>query len=254
MRKALLTTLLFISPLGLAKPMHIIIDPGHGGPDRGATRKKVQESKIVLTVSHKVRQLLEADKRFQVSMTRKVDKKVDLRKRAEIANRLRGDLFVSIHANASLDQRANGAEFYLQNHLEPSEEMMFLAAREEEADSSAELKSQIQEFGDFGDRPTDVLTILDDLVRGHRIVQSDKLASSLFASWHNVGRRKKNAIRQAPFFLTSNVHMPSVLVELGYISHKNEVRKLISPQHQKKMALNIYKGIVHYHSEWSKNQ
>ena len=232
----------------------VIIDPGHGGIDSGATRNGIREADIALSVSKRLAKLLKRNPLFSVSLTRRTNRKVGLKDRALFANRKKGDLFLSIHANASLNRRARGVEFYMQNHLEADEEALFLAAREEDADNSKEVHQQIVSMGNFDTDSTEVLTILDDLVRSQRIVKSDKLASSLSLTWKQIGRTKKHAVRQAPFYLTTHVLMPSVLVELGYLSNRTEAKRLTSPSYQKKMARSLYRGIIRFKETMDKTR
>ena len=239
--------LLLAFPLSaFSTPFHVVIDAGHGGSDAGATRNGIREADVVLQVSQSLVSILKKDKNFKVTTTRTSNTQVGLKERAQIANLSQADLFVSIHANASRDRRVQGAEFYLQNHLAPSEEAQFLAAREEGAETDIEIQEQMASIGKFDTDSPEVLTILDDLVRSHRIVQSDSFAAKIAKNWKSIGKTKKTAIRQAPFYLVSNVSMPSVLVELGYLSNSKESKKLRSQSYQKKMAQNLYQSILQY--------
>lgn len=230
----------------LASPFQIVIDPGHGGVDAGATRYGLREADIALAVSKKLHDLLKKDRRFSVVMTRHEDETLSLKQRALAANRSQGGLFLSIHANSSPDHRVHGPEFYFQNQLPPSEEALFLAARENEVDKSPELQKVVTSMTDHKTDNVDVLAIVDDLIRNHRIVKSDELALSLVDAWQGRAKNRKKAIRQAPFYLISNVQMPSVLVEIGYMTNKQEAEALADADYQRKIAQNIYDGIVQF--------
>jgi N-acetylmuramoyl-L-alanine amidase len=242
-------TFFFFSQLAGAAPLHIMIDPGHGGVDTGATRGNLKESEIALKVSSYLADLLRQDPRFQVSMTRTTDTKISLDHRTEAAEAAKADLFLSIHLNSSRDPRARGQEFYFQNQIPVDEESMFLASRENE-----EVKSETDADGaDAKAEPlsskSDLKRIIEDLHRNHRVIESSEIAKILLETWlsnsttSTVGSR---AIRQAPFRVVSNIKIPSVLVEIGFISHATEGLKLAQVDHQKDMAQRLYKGLIKF--------
>jgi len=231
----------------VSAPLTIVIDPGHGGVDKGAQRGTIIESEIALNVAKKLAERLKEDARFRVILTRDRDVSLSLSERAAIANREKADLFVSIHANASHDPRAHGVEFWFQNQLPPDEESLFLANRENQ-NSSVLVTSQLPIGHDSKpSAQSDVISIIDDLKRNHRIFTSHDLSRTLLANWHHESRRKnKRAIRQAPFVVISEVQAPAVLVELGFISHHLEGPQLADRQHQKRVAENLYTGLVEF--------
>lgn len=120
-------------PLQTHAVLHIAIDPGHGGHDRGATHSKIKESDLVLTVASKVKKRLEKNPDIHVAMTRNEDRNVSLADRVKIAENNKVDVFVSLHANAAADQRAKGVEFFFQNNLPPDEETLYLASLENQS-------------------------------------------------------------------------------------------------------------------------
>ena len=227
-------------------PFQVVIDAGHGGVDSGAVQNGIREADLSLSIAQKIAETLQKDPRFRVTLTRTHDQKLDLKKRAMIANHHKGDLFLSIHANSSTDAKSHGAEFYFQNQLPASEEELFLAARENEVDQSPELNREISSFTHASTRNADVLAIIDDLHRNHRIKRSDQFAAILHGSWKGVGHGNKSSIRQAPFYLVSNVNMPSLLIELGYLTNAHEAQALNDPEKQQKIASNLYQAIVQF--------
>ena len=257
--KLLAITLLALcfTRFAVASPLHIMIDPGHGGVDTGATRGTLKESEIALKVSNDLAELLRQDPRFQVSMTRTSDTKISLDHRTEAAEAAKADLFLSIHLNSSRDPRARGQEFYFQNQIPVDEESMFLASRENE-----EVKSSNEGDGpDAKSEPlsakTDLRRIIEDLHRNHRVIESSEIAKILLETWlsnsttNNVGSR---AIRQAPFRVVSNIKIPSVLVEIGFISHATEGPRLAQTEHQKDMAQRLYKGLIKFKETMDKDR
>lgn len=233
--------------------LHVMVDPGHGGKDKGAVRGSLKESEIALKVSLHLASLLKADPRFHVSLTRSKDESLTLRERTELAREAKADLYVSIHLNSSTDPRARGKEFYFQNQLPADEEALFLASRENAepetaANDPAHLKPE-----KLSPR-TDLRRILEDLQRNERIFASSELSRVLHQAWTEAetgsehGSRKggSRAIRQAPFFVVSNVNAPSVLIELGFLSHAHEGPRLGQTDYQRSLATSLYKGLVKY--------
>ena len=247
----LIFALLPFSQAFSATPLKIVIDPGHGGSDRGAVRNGIRESDIALKVSLLLRKKLAHNGDFKVYMTRTTNKLLTLQERAEFANDVDGDLFISIHANASRSLRAEGAEFYIQNQIGTKEEALFLAHRENEVDPDRKIevedrKARVLASIDEEITNPDILSILEDMQRSQRIIASERLARQLFSHWRGYRKKKKFPIRQAPFFVTSNVNMPSTLVELGYLSHKREAKAMTNSQIQEKMAQNLYQGLIKF--------
>ncbi len=233
-----------------SQPMHILIDPGHGGTDDGATRGRIREATIALKVSQKLAAYLKNDSRFDVSLTRESDDLLALPDRAKRSTELKADLFVSIHANASNDARAQGVEFYFQNQLPADEESKFLASRENQS-AVAGVHSGLEEsFSHRGD----VAHILEDLKRNYKILASHDLSKTLYWSWNqNIGSKHSRPVRQAPFYVVSEVAVPSVLVELGFVSNPNEGARLLDPAHQDRMAKSLYEGLIEYKSIYDRD-
>lgn len=251
----------------------IVVDPGHGGHDTGASSHGVHESEIALAISKQLKSRLEK-KGYEVLLTRTKDEWLSLEKRAAIANASRGDLFLSIHINSSTDSRAHGKEFYFQNQLPVDEEALYLANREnhdQEDPSSPSVtpgQDRIQKAGlraaeaaripplniSSQQARTDVRNILEDLDRSARVRASSELAKHLYFEWESSEASKRSlgnsstarGIRQAPFFLVSNIAMPSVLVEVGFLSHAREGQKLQDVDYQNALADALSSGVERY--------
>ncbi len=227
--------------------LNVVVDPGHGGTDTGAVYGKAREAEISLSVAQELKKLLSANSQFEASMTRTQNQNVSLQDRVEIAEKTNADLFISIHTNASPDYRARGVEFYFQNQLPPDEESLFLANSENQA-----IKEMKNNVADDFTKKGDVLAIVEDLKRRTKMHQSHILSKKLLASWaaspqigYN-GHKEGSTIRQAPFFVISKTNVPSVLVELGFISNPKEAERLVKPAVQKEIAQRIYQGILSY--------
>lgn len=227
---------LFIS-WSFCSPLHVVVDAGHGGSDRGAVLNKMAESEITLSVALKLKKRLQNDPRFKVSLTRDSDSNVSLEERSDKAHHVNGDVLLSIHVNSSPDPRARGAEFYFQNQLPPDEESMYLASRENEQTTSNNEKARAK---------TELNTIIDDLKNNHRIWASSKLAKALIDQWDLSKKARSHSIRQAPFHMVSYVNIPSNLVELGFLSQPDEAARLVRADHQENMAQKLYKGLIEY--------
>ncbi len=220
-----------------AAPLKVMIDPGHGGNDSGAVYGPAKESEIALKVAQHLKKLMDSSPDFQTALTRTSDHNLSLQERVSLAEKENADLFLSIHANASSDQRARGVEFYFQNHLPPDEDSLFLAAAEnQQQKETPENESDISKKGN-------VSAILEDLKRQFKMRSSFRLSEKLLLSW---GTKDSNSIRQAPFYVISKTSVPSVLVELGFISNPRESQKLIQPDYQKEIAQKIFSGIQDY--------
>lgn len=254
------------TPSAAVRSFKVVIDPGHGGYDTGASSNGVHESSIALAISKLLTERLQKNG-YKVVLTRSKDDWVSLEHRAAIANDSAADLLVSIHLNSSTDARAQGKELYFQNQLATDEESLFLANREnhEHEDPSAPSvnpgQDRVQKSGlraaEAARLPelkiarasvrTDVKNILEDLDRSARIRRSSDLAKILFREWESIPGVSPNTsnrgIRQAPFFLVSNVAMPSVLVEVGFLSHAKEGARLERPEFQAALASALANGI-----------
>ncbi len=225
--------------------LSVVIDPGHGGTDTGAKYGSAKESAIALQVSKILKKLLENEKSIQTSLTRDTDQSLTLPERVHIAEKKKADLFISIHLNASRNAKAQGVEFYFQNQLEPDEETLYLANLENQKNSDlGEAFNNDKTLTKKGD----VAAIIEDLRRTYKMGQSHLLSQKLFSSWSqqlNIGK-DSNPIRQAPFYVISKTKIPSVLVELGFLSNPKEADKLNNPNFQAQIAQSLYKGLMNY--------
>ncbi|MGE0526763.1 MAG: N-acetylmuramoyl-L-alanine amidase [Bdellovibrionales bacterium] len=238
------TTLL--PALSWSAPLVTIIDAGHGGRDHGAVRHNIQESDITLSVSQKLAHYLARDSRFRVSLTRTQNITLGLSERARMAKERNADVFVSIHVNSSPDPRAKGAEFYFQNQLPPDEESMYLAHKENAVENGERMREVPYAFVDGRTYPAEITTILTDLLDADRILRSSQLSKHLTLNWTGSRKRAGNSVRQAPFFVLSQMPVPSALVELGFLTNAHDFDLLTNSAAQDRMAHDLYKGLVRY--------
>jgi len=228
--------ILSCSYLVYASDFHVVVDPGHGGHDRGAHSGPFNEADLTLNVSRHLEKLLLEDPDFQVTLTRRQNEFVSLEQRSRTADQAKGDVFISIHVNSSKDNKAQGKEVYFQNQLPADQESLFLANLE---NSGHGIKTDEED-----DAPkSDLGAILHDLKRNHRILQSSKLSEFIHENWLAPTAERRRPIRQAPFHVISSVSMPSALVEIGYLSNAKDLERLKSPDYLKKVAEGLYLGL-----------
>ncbi|NJL25315.1 MAG: N-acetylmuramoyl-L-alanine amidase [Calothrix sp. SM1_5_4] len=257
MRLSFLLCMMLPPPLALCghgamatPPTKVMIDPGHGGRDDGTSRNRIREADITLSVARKLYSRLKTDRRFRPLITRDSDLKMTLNERARAAKEQDAEIFLSIHVNSSPDARAKGAEFYFQNQLPPDEESMFLAHRENDLESgAAEFTYPFLEKTRY---PADVATIVTDLLDNDRILRSSRLSTALKQNWRGSRKSKTNSVRQAPFFVLSQMSAPSALVELGFLTNAEDFRLLTDPQAQEQMAEDLYRGLLQYRESITK--
>jgi|Deesub1362B_J571_1020462.scaffolds.fasta_scaffold00297_17 N-acetylmuramoyl-L-alanine amidase len=217
----------------------IVIDPGHGGSDRGARGPSgLLEKEVTLTIAKELKSIIERNLPFRVILTRTEDVNLSLEERASIANNQKADMFISIHANASYRKLARGSETYFLSLHASDEETRRLAYFENNSD---QLEEEI-----LPENIDDIKLILWDLAQTSYLKQSSQLAESIQHELNYLLGTANRGIKQAPFKVLSNVAMPAVLIEVAFISNPKEEKKLSSQEFQYQVALAIYRGIVNY--------
>ncbi len=234
---------LFIAALSVlpmnARALQVMIDPGHGGVDSGTYHSGIQEKDLVLKVAGYLKTLLADNPQFSVRMTREKDQHLSLPERVKKAETNQADLFISLHANSNPDRRVKGTELYFQNSLPPDEESLMLADQENQTEKpGADGKEHVAT--EAPSKKGDIMAIVEDLHRQYRAKSSLKMTQLLSTDWPH------SAIRQAPFYVVSKTTMPSVLVEVGFLSHPEESQKLNTAKYQQEIAQKIYKAVLQY--------
>lgn len=235
-----LLLLLFCFPP--AQAFRLVIDPGHGGYDSGTVHSGLKESNLVLKVAEKLKSELATDPDFEISLTRESDHQVALPARVHQAEVGSADLFVSLHANSEPQGTARGLEFFFQNSLPPGEEEL-LAAKEENAAAASE--HELDSSKDLS-RQGDVTAILKDLHRQARLRASLSFSQILAESWKD--DEHPPSIKQAPLFVISRTSMPSVLVEIGFLTNQKDVSQLQKTAYQDDLAQRLALAIRQYRS------
>lgn len=225
-----------------AQNFKVVLDPGHGGKDPGALRGNFVEKKIVLDVALKVGELLKLDKDIKVIFTRKTDVFVEVAERTRIANREKADVFVSIHVNAAKNTAAYGAETYIMG-ISKNEANLEVAKREN-AVITLEDNYEKHYEGYDPNRPESIIGLT--LMQEQFIKQSIDLASKIQVRFKNDVLRNDRGVRQGPFWVLHSALMPSILVELGFISNKEEGEYLNSEAGKNELAKAIARAIREY--------
>jgi len=209
----------------------IVIDPGHGGHDPGASYYGINEKDVVLDVGLYLKELLESNfKDLNVYMTREKDIFIPLEERTAFANKKRADLFVSIHVNASRNKSAYGVETYVLNVTNDKGALEVAAFENQATEKSL----------------SDLQGILKDIMLNSKLEESLMLAKFVQDEIASGLKDKNLGVKQAPFYVLVGAKMPSVLVECGFLSNKNYLNKFNSKDYRKAIAKNIYKGIKEY--------
>ena len=221
--------------LGL-KVARIVIDPGHGGHDTGTIGPTgLEEKNVVLDIALRLRKLIETRTSAQVIMTRSTDKFIPLEERTAIANEKGADLFISIHANSSSDPQVRGIEtYYLNFTTDP--EALELAARENA--TSQESVHQLQ-------------SLIKKIALSDKVEESQELArdvqKDLYRDMSRVSPGIHNrGVRKAPFVVLIGANMPSILVEVSFLSNPHSERLLRRASYRQKIADGIFQGIEKY--------
>ena len=228
-----------VTELKRAKNLIVAIDAGHGGEDPGAIgHRHTQEADITLAIAKKLKNQLEELPGINAVLTRTGDYFIPLRKRVDIARRYQADLFVSIHCNASRDRNATGTEIYF---------LSLTGATDEAARSVAEQENAADLVGgippDTGD---DLLSILFDLRQNDTIRRSSEIAEVLIDAVAEDSRLITRGVKQAGFVVLKAPEIPSVLVEVAFVTNAREAAILRDAQFQTKFAEHLTDGIAAY--------
>ncbi len=205
---------------------NIFIDPGHGGTDRGAVRGSLIESQIALTISNLVAKKLSAQKEIIIFQSRTEDSTLQLKERVDLSDKISPDLFISFHINSSHDERAKGLELYF-----PADKKVDFNLKK-----GVDAKSNLS------------VLIMQDYLNNLKLHKSKFAAENILTERQTEGvfTIQKRKILQAPFYVLSRSKVPSLLIELGFLTNKKEAQLLISQNYQEQLAQEISQGIINY--------
>ena len=214
----------------------IVIDPGHGGDDAGARGASGHSEKdLVLDISRRLKRRLEA-RGLKVVLTRTGDRFLDLAARPALANAAHADLFLSIHANAAASSRVVGVETFFLSLDASDEASRRLAERENRSGSQSAERGGVDPLE----------RLLHDLKQNETLRESDVLARYAEAELADLGPNPSRGVKQAPFAVLMGTRMPSVLVEVGFISNPAEARSLARPQRREAIAGALARAVLAY--------
>ena len=242
--------LMFFVPSSLAAQDHqtpfvVVLDAGHGGKDSGNRGNGYSEKHIALNITLTIGEMLSRQSDFKIIYTRDTDHFIPLNKRAKIANEADADLFVSIHCDAFSSPKAYGAgTFVLGLHRSKDN---FRIAQKENSVIFLEEDYQTTYDGFDPNNPESVISLV--LMQEAYLNQSIEAASTIQKSFVANLNRKDRTVKQAGFLVLRETYMPSVLVEVGFLTNPKEGAFLDSKQGQKQMAQSIAKAIVNYRNQ-----
>jgi len=222
----------------------IVLDAGHGGHDPGARGNGLKEKDIVLDVVKRLGKLIESRTDIEVIYTRKTDVFIPLWERTKIANETGGKVFLSIHVNANKNKRASGFETYL---LRPGKTDAAVAVAEME---NAVIK--LEKSSDKYSKMSGQQLILATMAQSSFMQQSETLADLVQREFDKKLVGQNRGVKQAGFIVLIGASMPNVLIELGFISNKNDARKLKQAAYRQKAAEAIFKALMKYKTRHEK--
>lgn len=220
----------------------VVLDPGHGGKDPGTPGRwgQMHEKDIVLDVALRVGELLEKKSDLKVVYTRKTDKFVPLWKRAEIANKNSGKIFISLHVDGNENHNVDGVCFYL---LRPG--------KSEDAIKVAEAENSVIQLEEESDKAKyegydDITNILANMVHSVNMRDSERMAEIFSKHFGQDVDQKNRGVKQAGFYVLVGADMPKLLCELGFNSNRGEARKLNRSRHRQQIAEAICNSIIEF--------
>jgi N-acetylmuramoyl-L-alanine amidase len=225
--------LLDLAPTGGIRT--IVVDAGHGGTEDGAHGPGgTLEKNVTLSVARRLKAALEARLGVRVILTRDADATVELDERAALANNNKADLFVSLHANASVRASASGAE-------------VFYLSLEDYGDQAQQVaRGETEALPVFGGGTRDIEVILWEMAQARYIEESSALAKEVEAALRERVPMSQRAIQQAPFRVLVGANMPAVLVEMGFITNAEQERLLVSEAFQTSIVQALVDSIVRF--------
>lgn len=217
----------------------VVLDPGHGGKDPGAIGYSgVYEKNITLAMAKELKAILDREGRYTVYLTRTTDIFIPLRDRVKIARRYKADLFMSIHADSAVNRNAKGLSVYTLSETASDKEAEALAERENKADVVAGLN--------LWEHSKEVSDILINLAQRETMNRSSEFAGFMVQEMRKSVRLVDNTHRFAGFAVLKAPDVPSVLLEMGYLSNRTEENQLKQSSYRRKLATSTSKAIKRY--------
>ena len=220
------------------KPL-VVIDPGHGGVDPGAIGVSgIFEKRVTLAMAYQIRKAILALGRQRVKFTRYRDTFISLRRRVAVARAIGADLFLSVHADSITDRSIRGGGVYTLSEKASDKESAALAAKENRADLIAGLNLKVHD--------DEVASILIELTQRETMNYAAQFAASLLPELRQLIHMRRKPHRFAGFVVLKAPDVPSVLIELGYLSNRRDEKMLNNPKSQAAMAAGIARAVNNY--------
>lgn len=225
----------------------VVLDPGHGGHDNGAVFDGIREADLVLAVGSKLSRYLKEHTGWNVVTTREGDRFVSLHDRVRKAQENESDLFVSIHANsAGKNQKVHGAEFFFHEvdraTLVPVASGNNGPAGELGGNSNMRYPS------------SEAQNIVESLRQQGLARQSMLVTKLIWSVWRESAESPLARLKQEPFFVLAKNAIPSVLIEVGFMSHPQEIKKLMNSDYQDRIVKKIASALIRYKESLDKSQ
>ena len=222
----------------------VVIDPGHGGKDPGAVANGLYEKNIVMDVATKLGEYIENRLDINVVYTRRDDRFIPLEERGHMANEAGAKLFLSLHVNAARAASAHGTETYFlgPSKTEAAEKVM------ERENSVIKYEENTEKYEDYDEQAL----VRQTLTQSAYMRQSERLASIIQTQFEERVSRRNRGVHQAGFYVLWSASMPSVLVELGFLTNDREARFLNSDQGQTYLASAIFRAVRSYKKKYEK--
>ena len=236
----------FLTGFSQTKKFKVVLDAGHGGKDYGAVYHGNIEKNIALQTVLKVGAILEKDPQIDVVFTRKSDVFIELQQRANIANKSKGSIFVSMHCNANKNQAAEGNETYVMGITRNASNLE--VAKNENEVVTLETDYKIKYDGYDPNSPESVIGI--SILQEEHLDQSIELAGRVQEFFTKKTDNKNRGVKQAGFLVLRQITMPRVLIEMGFVSNKEEGEFLNSETGQDLLAEAIANAIMDYKNEF----
>jgi len=245
---------------GMGRPLIVIIDPGHGGIDSGATKYGIKESEMALQFAKKLEADLARNPNFTVILTRNSDIKIPLDERVRRAEESRGDVLLSLHFNSNENGNVAGTEIFMQNSLPLDEEELQVAEWDiERSENSPEDTPGFCPAKACSSKlKPDVQDILMDIHKQEKLRASFYLSQYLKETWSSLPWKESKKgdspiLRQAPFRVIRNTSMPALLIEFGYITNLQEAQKLSRPEVQNEMVSKVRSALLKFKEKIDKD-
>ena len=239
-----------VAQKGKKKPFTVVIDPGHGGVDPGALGRQAKEKVVNMNVSKALAEMIKDEfPEIKVIFTRTTDVKIPLARRAAIANDAKADLFISIHSNAAKSRKAHGCETFTLG-----------AGSSAEAKAAAMYENEVillednfeETYKGFDPRSSESYIIFE-LIRNHDMEKSIALAEAVQKGMVKSTKLYNRGVSSAGFLVLHKTVMPSILVEVGFISNPTEEKYIASKKGQRELARGIFNGFANYYRNYKKS-